>query len=67
MNIGQNCLKRNYTILMFRWFHASIRTDDANDGVNTRDKVWERDRNMALFMERIWGDTQWRYSDKRWS
>ncbi|GLI69260.1 hypothetical protein VaNZ11_013842 [Volvox africanus] len=42
------------------WFDASIRTD-VNSGVNTREKLRQRDHGLAIMMMRAYGDGPWRY------
>ncbi|GIL51691.1 hypothetical protein Vafri_7630 [Volvox africanus] len=42
------------------WFDATIRTD-VTSGVNTREKLRQRDPGLAAMMTRAYGDGPWRY------
>ncbi|GIM16741.1 hypothetical protein Vretimale_19340 [Volvox reticuliferus] len=42
------------------WFDATIRTD-VTSGVNTREKLRQRDPGLAAMMMRAYGDGSWRY------
>lgn len=42
------------------WFNASKRKD-VNDGVNTREKLWKHDPELASLLREIYGNLSWRY------
>ncbi|KAK9866376.1 hypothetical protein WJX84_002393 [Apatococcus fuscideae] len=42
------------------WFEATARTD-VNSGIDTRQKVKQRDGQMAALLHQVYGDMPWRY------
>ena len=36
------------------WFHATVRTD-VNSGINTRQRVWDQDRSLAIILSLVFG------------
>ena len=44
------------------WFDATVRTD-VNGGINTRDKLRQHDRALALLLASIYGDGAWRFTE----
>lgn len=43
------------------WFDASLR-DDVNDGINTREKLWKHDPELASLLQDVYGKkNKWKY------